>query len=83
MTKFFIEMTDTFDDEANYCWVKRFTVDAKSFKGAVQKFASHVGNGWKINFDSGDMKRYDNGVVCIFIEEYDFDKHSQNNAQSI
>lgn len=83
MTKFFIEMTDIYGGEANYCWVKRFTVEAKNYKGAMQKFARHVGAGWKINLDSGEMKRYDNGGVCIFIEEYDSDIHSQFSIEFI
>lgn len=83
MTKFYIEMTDTFAGEANYCWVKRFTVDAKNCRGAVQKFAKHVGTGWRINFDSGDLKRYDNGVVCAFVEYYCEDLHGSFFAETI
>jgi hypothetical protein len=29
-----IEVTDTFGGEANYCWVSRYTVKAKSIRGA-------------------------------------------------
>ena len=30
MTRYQVEMTDTFGGEANYCWVRRATIDAVS-----------------------------------------------------
>ena len=41
METFHIEVTDTFGGEANYCWVKRFKVTAKSELGAAWQFASN------------------------------------------
>ena len=37
--KYYIEVTDTFGGEANYCWVKRFTVESSSFQGAIAKLS--------------------------------------------
>jgi len=44
-----IEITDTFGGEANYCWARRFTVKAKSIRGAVNKFAREHGGGWRVH----------------------------------
>lgn len=76
MTTFYFEMTDTFSGEANYCWVKRYKTDAKTQRGAVNKFAKHVGAGWTKTMDSGDFARYDNGGVCVFVEEFDSEHHT-------
>ena len=83
MAQYFIEMTDTFAGEANYSWVKRFTVHAKTVHGAVQKFAREVGAGWKCTGNYGESFRFDNGCICIFIEEFDEDKHKAFKIQEI
>ena len=36
---YFVELTDTFGGEANYCWAKRYKVAASSFNGAIRKVA--------------------------------------------
>ena len=65
-----IEITDTFGGEANYCWVKRYTVQAKSILGAVQKVAREHGTGWKVDYSDGDFARYNltNACVCMFVQ---------------
>ncbi len=71
MTTFRIEITDTFGGEANYSWVKRYTYDAKNFRGAIQKLARDHGAGWRQVWNTGDQARYDltGTCVCLFIEE--------------
>ena len=66
------EMTDTFGGEANYCWVKRGTVQAQSFRGAI-KAAKHA-VGWlprrhRVTMRTGDMVRIDaiGSCICMFI----------------
>lgn len=41
--KFFVEVTDTFAGEANYTWVRRYSVSASSRRGAVIKVSRHCG----------------------------------------
>lgn len=75
---YFVEITDTFGGEANYCWVKRYKVKASSFKGAAQKVGLYGGGGWRKVMDSGDFMRYDSpsGATCYFLSEFDEeDKH--------
>ena len=71
MATYNIEVTDTFGGDANYCWVRRYAVTAKSMLGAVQKLASIEGSGWKVDYNDGNFARYNlkGACVCAFIEE--------------
>jgi hypothetical protein len=41
---FFVEVTDTFNGAANFCWSKRFMVHGcTSVRGAARKVAKHCG----------------------------------------
>ena len=70
MHKFNIEITDTFGGEANYSWVTRHTINAKSFRGAANALARRSGMQWHCVGNYGDMARYDSksGATCAFIE---------------
>lgn len=70
MQKFKIEITDTFGGEANYSWVTRHEIKAKSMLGAVQKLSRLSGLNWRKACDYGDSSRYDSksGATCAFIE---------------
>lgn len=53
-----IEVTDTFDGEANYCWVKRGETRAESRRGQIAAAKRLAGwNGWcRVNVTSyGDV----------------------------
>lgn len=69
MTKFYIEVTDTYGGEANYSWVKRYSYEARSMLGAIQKLAREHGSGWTIDYTTGDMARYNlsRACVCAFV----------------
>lgn len=41
--KFYFEMTDTFGGELNYCWLHRFTIEAKNLRGALIKLSRETG----------------------------------------
>lgn len=72
---FYIEVTDTYGGEANYCWVKRFKVSASTARGAMRKVANHMGyiGGVRKGWDWGDSQRWDwrRAAVCAFVEYYD------------
>lgn len=78
MPLFYIEVTDTFGGDANYSWVTRHVIRAKTLKGAVQRFSRLSGMSWHCVDDYGDSKRYDSasGATCYFIEEYDETLHN-------
>ena len=66
---YFIEMTDTFGGEANYCWVHRFIVSASSERGAMRKVAKKTGFAVR----SVGCDRWDavGACVCYFVEWID------------
>ena len=69
---FFIEVTDTFGGEANYSWVHRFKVHAKSELGAIRKVSRETGLSFRKESDYGDMIRFNakNAAICAFLEGY-------------
>lgn len=70
---YFIEMTDTFGGEANYCWVNRFIVSASSPRGAMRKVCTRTGDSVQCVDRYGDLQRWDStrGCVCYFVEWID------------
>lgn len=69
MQKFNIEVTDTYGGEANYSWVRRFTFVASSVRGAIQMLAKEYGAGWRKDFDTGDLAKYNltNCAITCFV----------------
>ena len=74
-TLYYIEVTDTFGGEANYSWVTRHVIKAKSLKGAVNALSRRSGISWH----SVGCNRYDSksGATCFFIEEFDPEFHDE------
>jgi hypothetical protein len=72
---FFVEVTDTFGGEANYCWVKRFKVHAISVRGAITKVSRELGLAAKKQAHYGDLVRYDfkNTCICAFVTGWEND----------
>ena len=78
-TLFFIEITDTFGGEANYSWVTRHVILAKSERGAINALSRRSGISWhSVGF------RYDSksGATCAFIEGYDPEAHDHYNLDT-
>ena len=53
MNTFYFEMTDTFGDDLNYCWLKRFKVKANTLHGALCKLSKEVGL-YELDFDHAE-----------------------------
>lgn len=66
------EITDTFGGEANYCWVKRGQVRAKSLRGATRIAKRREGYTRRhvIDLSTGDMQRckFVGMCVCMFVQ---------------
>lgn len=62
---FTFEVTDTFGGQANYCWVRRQVIEAKSLHGALCRLSAIEG----LNFRSVGCDRYDarGACVCAFL----------------
>ncbi len=82
---FFVEVTDTYGGEANYCWVQRFKVHASSFTGAIRKVSREMGMRSRINGNYGDMARYDfkGAAICAFVMPYEDQAEKYSYVKSI
>jgi hypothetical protein len=71
---FFIEVTDVYGGEANYSWVTRHVIKAKSERGAITALARRSGLNWR-----NDGYRYlsKSGATCAFVDHYDETSHGQ------
>lgn len=69
MYTYAIEVTDTFGGEANYSWVRRYTIQASSPRGAISALARREGGHWRLAWDDGTATRYDlqGACVCAFV----------------
>jgi hypothetical protein len=69
-TQYEIEITDTFGGESNYSWVKRYTVQATTPRGAMRIAARDFGGEWRKEYEtSGGMARYNikGACICAFV----------------
>jgi len=78
---YFVEVTDTFGGEANYCWARRYKVKATSPLGAVIKVSRDSGYQGRVHkvADFGDMQRHDirGACICMFTQWWDDDRDSR------
>ncbi len=72
VTTWHVEFTDTYAGEANYCFVRRFSVQACSIVGAARVAARHLGYSGRVHcVDTwGDGARYDilGAALCFFVQ---------------
>ena len=68
MNTFYFELTDTFGGDLNYCWLKRFKVNAKTLHGALCKLSKEIGFNFRNNGSYYKAKG-----ACIGLYELDFD----------
>ena len=61
---YFVEFTDTFGGEANYSWVRRYMVQAKTMRGAMRKVSAHNGTRTRKNYGDSESARYDVVGAC-------------------
>lgn len=75
----FVELTDTFGGDANYSWVTRVKVQAKSMAHAVRRFSKDAGFTGRVRlaYDMDDSARYDirGACMCFFVSPWDDDSH--------
>lgn len=67
MKQFHFEMTDTYGGETNYCWLKRYVINANTLQGAITKLAKYTG--YRFRFD-GVM--YKSAKSCVAAYEVDY-----------
>jgi hypothetical protein len=66
MQTYNIEITDTYAGEANYSWVDRITVQAKSMRGAITQASKKLGyHGFRLDAWCGNYASYKLQGACI------------------
>lgn len=77
-TLYYVEITDTYGGEANYSWVTRHVIKAKSTRGCANALSRRSGLNWHKTSDYCDLARYDSasGATCAFISEYEPEYHA-------
>lgn len=66
MNTYSVEFTDTFGGEANYCWIRRYEVKARSLRGAIVAGKRKAGfTGRHTRSDMGEGCRIDFVGACI------------------
>lgn len=73
MNLFFIEITGVYGGEANYSWVTRHIIKAKTTLGAVNKVSRRSGLKWR---NDGIKYVSKSGATCAFVEQYDEECHN-------
>jgi len=70
---YFVEMTDTYGGEANYCWVNRFIVRASSPRGAMRRVCTRTGDRVQCVDRYNEPQTWDSSIGCIryFVEWID------------
>ena len=70
---YYVEVTDTFSGEANYCWVRRYKVRANTARGAICKVSRHE----CLSFRGVGAGRYDavGACICAFVDPFDSECH--------
>ena len=76
---YFVEVTDVFGGDANYGWVTRHIIRAKSERGAINALSRRSGLNWR-----NDGFRYlsKSGATCCFIDWYDHECHAGYNLDT-
>lgn len=76
---YFVEITDVYGGEANYSWVTRHKVKARSMVSAMRRISRSSGLNWRKVTHYGDGARYDSksGATCAFISEWSDDEHGE------
>lgn len=82
---FYVEITDTYGEDANYSWVKRFKVHASSDLGAIRKVSRETGLNFRKEWDSGDLTRYDatHCAMCAFLSGYEDQAEHYSGVKSL
>jgi hypothetical protein len=64
---YYIEVTDTFGGETNYCWIRRYAVRASSERGAMRVIGNHEGFAMR---NDGLLWHFDGACIAAYVVDY-------------
>lgn len=70
---YFVEITDMYCGEANYSWVTRHVIRAKSERGAISALSRRSGINWRNDWGGRYLSK--SGATCAFVQDYEADYH--------
>ena len=71
-THFLVKVTDTFNNELNYSWVRRFKVKANTERGAISKVSRFMQLSFRKR-DSYNNYKAIGAHIGAFVEDYNYD----------
>ena len=66
---YYIEVTDTFGGECNYCWIRRYAVKASSERGAMRVVGKH--EGYNMRNEGYNWTFVDACIAAYVVDEVD------------
>ena len=66
--RFYFHLTDTFGGETNYCWIRRYWVDAYSLHGALCIISRELGYNFTLVYD--DLYHAKGACIALLLEDY-------------
>lgn len=80
--RFYFHLTDTFGGETNYCWIKRYFVDANSLHGALCIISRELGYNFSLYY--GDIYYAKNACIALLMEDWEtIDYYSKCNVKGL
>lgn len=67
-TIFYIEVTDTFGGDLNYCWIRRYAVKANTERGAMRVLGQHEGCALR---NDGACWRFVGACIAAYVLDFD------------
>ena len=67
--RFYFYLTDTFGGETNYCWIRRYFVDAASLHGALCIVSRELGYNFTLVYDG--LYHAKNACIALLLESWE------------
>ena len=80
--RFYFHLTDTFGGETNYCWIKRYFVDAYSLHGALCVISRELG--YNFSLYCTDIYHAKGACIALLLESWEtIDYYSKCNVKGL
>lgn len=82
---YYVEVTDTYGGELNYCWVNRYRINANSIPHCLSKLARYTGRNYRTTFGDDMLSFFKAKNACIggTVEMFNTEYHSSYNVTEI
>lgn len=74
--RFYFHLTDTYNGETNYCWIRRYWVDAYSLHGALCIMSRELG--YNFSLYCNDIYHAKNACIALLLESWETIDYLEN-----